>query len=495
MIRGGLISAISAKMMKLDTTNTENGNGYTLISTDVERICQSLRNMHEVWANLIELGIAIYLLARQLSVACIAAVVVVAGCSIGSLALSGRVGESQKVWLEALQDRLSYTSSVLGNIKSLKFVDQGTRTIVELCRLRETELKISLGFRRLLIWIVGLSTTILSPAVTFLVFSIIAMVKNGTTLLANQAFTSLAVLGLLGAPLASMIQSVPSLLAAVACFKRIQAFFSLSEHIDRRDLLPYPAIASEQSLVDLNVDGIELGTIDGLRGPSLHPLIELSAITITGVPGTSLILRNINVTASQSRLLAVTGPVGSGKTTLLKAILGKVLVASGSVATTTQFIAFCAPTTWLQSGSLRQQILFGEPYQAEWYSKVIRACALVQDIANLALGDATEVGNKGDKLSGGQRQRIAIARAVYSKARVMIFDDVLSALDKITADYVFTQVFSSEWLLQKACTTIIMVSQSPLALRNADQIILLDSDGRLTLQGTWEALLGVSSYI
>jgi ATP-binding cassette subfamily C (CFTR/MRP) protein 1 len=79
MVRGVLISAISAKMLKLDTTNAQHGNGFTLISTDVERICQSLRNMHEAWANLIELGIAIYLLARQLGAACIAPVVVVVG--------------------------------------------------------------------------------------------------------------------------------------------------------------------------------------------------------------------------------------------------------------------------------------------------------------------------------------------------------------------------------------------------------------------------------
>jgi hypothetical protein len=78
------------------------------------------------------------------------------GCSIGSLALSGRVGDSQKVWLKALQDRLSYTSEVLGNIRSLKLLGLGTRTVADLCRLRETELKVSLGFRRLLVWTVGL---------------------------------------------------------------------------------------------------------------------------------------------------------------------------------------------------------------------------------------------------------------------------------------------------------------------------------------------------
>ena len=78
------------------------------------------------------------------------------GCSIGSLALSGRIGESQMVWLKALQDRLSYTSLILGNIRSVKLLGLETRTIVELCRLREMELTIYLKFRKLLVWSVGL---------------------------------------------------------------------------------------------------------------------------------------------------------------------------------------------------------------------------------------------------------------------------------------------------------------------------------------------------
>jgi ATP-binding cassette subfamily C (CFTR/MRP) protein 1 len=265
--------------------------------------------------------------------------------------------------------------------------------------------------------LVAEATTILTPAATFLVFSIVAVVGNSTTLLTNQAFTSLAVLALLGAPLASMIQAVPDLLAAVACFRRIQVFLDLSEHIDRRHLLQCSVIVSDKGPVVSNVDGMELETVDSFRGPSLHPLIELSAVTVTGVPETSLILENINFAARRSHLLAITGPVGSGKTTLLQTILGEIVVASGLVATTTRSIAFCVQTTWLQDGSLREKILFGEPYHTEWYSEVIRACALVHDIANLSLGDATEVGNKGDKLSGGQRQRI-----VSGQTRVLPFD-------------------------------------------------------------------------
>ena len=151
---------------------------------------------------------------------------------------------------------------------------------------------------------------------------------------------------------------------------------------------------------------MELETFNRLRAPSLQPGVELCAVTVTGISGMPPILEGINLAATQPHLVIVTGPVGSGKTTLLQAILGEVDVAAGSVVTTTRFIAFCAQTTWLQSGSIREQILFGETYHEEWYLEVIHACALVHDLASLTLGDDTEVGDKGEKLSGGQKQRI-----------------------------------------------------------------------------------------
>lgn len=175
MIRSGLICAISDKMLKLGSRDAESEAGYTLVSTDVERLCQGLRNMHEAWANIMEVGIATYLLARQLGVAALAPLVLVAGmfhslcssqytslliwrytgCTVASSRFSGKVEKSQREWLGACQDRLSHTSSILGNLKGVKLLGLSSRSIQDLCRLRETELNVSLHFRRLLVWIVG----------------------------------------------------------------------------------------------------------------------------------------------------------------------------------------------------------------------------------------------------------------------------------------------------------------------------------------------------
>ena len=90
-------------------------------------------------------------------------------------------------------------------------------------------------------------------------------------------------------------------------------------------------------------------------------------------------------------------------------------------------VAFCAQEAWIQNLSFRDNVLFGEPFDAERYAAVVAACALGADIASLPAGDSTEIGERGINLSGGQKARVALARACYARADVYLLDDVLSA--------------------------------------------------------------------
>ena len=92
-------------------------------------------------------------------------------------------------------------------------------------------------------------------------------------------------------------------------------------------------------------------------------------------------------------------------------------------------VAFCAQSPWLLNDSIRNNILFGSTFDAKRYKKVLSACALLPDLSVLEAGDKTEVGEKGTVLSGGQKARISLARAVYSSAKVLLLDDILSAVE------------------------------------------------------------------
>lgn len=100
-------------------------------------------------------------------------------------------------------------------------------------------------------------------------------------------------------------------------------------------------------------------------------------------------------------------------------------------------IAYVSQTSWIQSGSIRDNILFGKAMDNNKYQMTIKACALDKDIGDFEYGDLTEIGQRGLNLSGGQKQRVQLARAVYSDADIYLLDDPFSAVDSHTASYLF----------------------------------------------------------
>ena len=99
--------------------------------------------------------------------------------------------------------------------------------------------------------------------------------------------------------------------------------------------------------------------------------------------------------------------------------------------------AYVAQSAWIQSGTVRDNILFGRPFDKIHYQKTIKACSLDKDIKGFAFGDLTEIGERGLNMSGGQKQRIQLARAVYSDSDIYLLDDPFSAVDAHTAAALF----------------------------------------------------------
>ena len=100
-------------------------------------------------------------------------------------------------------------------------------------------------------------------------------------------------------------------------------------------------------------------------------------------------------------------------------------------------IAYVSQTSWIQSGTIRDNILYGKPMDKAKYERAIKACALDKDINSFDHGDETEIGQRGLNLSGGQKQRIQLARAVYNDADMYLLDDPFSAVDAHTAAILF----------------------------------------------------------
>lgn len=105
----------------------------------------------------------------------------------------------------------------------------------------------------------------------------------------------------------------------------------------------------------------------------------------------------------------------------------------------TNSMAYCSQTPWLISGTIKDNVVFGEIFNKQKFDDVMKSCCLDKDIKAMTAGIRTDVGDGGFSLSGGQQQRIALARAIYSSSRYLILDDCLSAVDPETALYIYEE--------------------------------------------------------
>lgn len=160
-------------------------------------------------------------------------------------------------------------------------------------------------------------------------------------------------------------------------------------------------------------------------------------------------LKELNLSFPKGDLSVISGKTGTGKSLILSALIGEVDLLEGKIfvpPTVSPFdrhdnkahpenwilpgsVAFVAQTPWLESASLRDNILFGLPFVDTRYQEVLEVCALKKDLEILTDGDKTELGANGINLSGGQKWRITLARAIYSRSEILIMDDIFSAVD------------------------------------------------------------------
>ncbi|KAF7353370.1 ATP-binding cassette transporter [Mycena sanguinolenta] len=183
----------------------------------------------------------------------------------------------------------------------------------------------------------------------------------------------------------------------------------------------------------------------------------------------------------------VLGPTGAGKTSLLMALLGEMHFIPSSPRSWYNLprgggVAYAAQESWVLNETIRDNILFGAPYDEERYKKVLYQCALERDLELFEAGDKSEVGEKGLTLSGGQKARCTLARAIYSKAEILLLDDVLAALDVHTSKWIVEKCFSGD--LIKGRTVILVTHNVALAAPIADFTISIGLNGRIMSQGS-----------
>ncbi|XP_060647521.1 ATP-binding cassette sub-family C member 4 [Drosophila nasuta] len=198
-------------------------------------------------------------------------------------------------------------------------------------------------------------------------------------------------------------------------------------------------------------------------------------------------LQNFNLQIEKGQLCAVIGPVGAGKSSLFQLLLGELPIVDGGVVIQGD-LSYASQEPWLFTGTVRNNILFGEQYERKRYQDVTQCCALTTDFQQLSNGDKTLVGERGASLSGGQRARISLARAVYKPASIYLLDDPLSAVDAHVGRHLFDEVIGPRGRLAQQKATRVLVTHQVHFLSEADWIVIVDQ-GRILRQGKYEDLI------
>ena len=196
----------------------------------------------------------------------------------------------------------------------------------------------------------------------------------------------------------------------------------------------------------------------------------------------TFILQDVEFDTTLKSFTAVTGAVGSGKSTLLSAIAGELSNVSGTISFGGTFV-YVPQKAWIFSGTIRENILFGQPYDEIRYARTTEVCALVEDIGRFPNGDQTFVGERGATLSGGQRARISLARAIYLDVDLYLLDDPLSAVDLKVGQHIMKNCIKG---LLGNKTRLIAAHQEE-HLKEADQVIVLYR-GKLLGKGKFSEL-------
>lgn len=224
------------------------------------------------------------------------------------------------------------------------------------------------------------------------------------------------------------------------------------------------------------------------------PIVSLTGVSLR-YPGTQhSALDSISFEVGANHTLALVGATGAGKSTLADVILGVLIPDTGSVLISgfepqecvdrwPGAMAYVPQDVAVLSGTVRENVALGIPFEFIDDSLVWEALERAQLSAFLREsrnGIDTLVGEHGVQLSGGQRQRLGIARALYSRPKLIVLDEATSALDAET-ERIITETLDS----LSGDVTLIVIAHRLATVRHCDQVIHL-SEGKITGRGTFE---------
>ncbi|KAI4250312.1 MAG: hypothetical protein LQ352_005379 [Teloschistes flavicans] len=440
-----------------------------LIAIDAKRI-SSFVECHYIFVQTIaKLATSSYFLIRLIGWRSLLAGFAASALSLPlNIWVSSSYGKTQSQLMRARDQKMAVMTEALQGIRQIKFSAFESQWQAWIGKRRAEEMALqrrSFALNSVLIgiWILG---PVMLSAISLTVFAVL----NGD-LSPSIAFTTITIFGQIESTLAFIPELTSEGLEAWISLQRIGEYLDAPEREEY--IVPSDEIVFEDATVAWPSDS---------QGEHLDRFI----------------LKNIDLKFPARKLSVISGSTGSGKSLLLAAILGEADKISGTVraprapsqrydyrANSANWIidsavAFVAQIPWIENATIRDNILFGLPFDKSRYDKIFSACALTKDLAILPDGELTDIGANGINLSGGQRWRITFARALYSRAGILVLDDIFSAVDPHVGKQLFDEALTGE--LGHGRTRILVTHHVGLCLSRASFAVRL-GDGSVEHAG------------
>ena len=224
--------------------------------------------------------------------------------------------------------------------------------------------------------------------------------------------------------------------------------------------------------------------------------LELQNVTLTYPTKKLPAVKDISLNIEQGQVVSFVGPSGAGKTTIIDVILGVLKPDSGNVKIQGHpplsaiklwpgAIGYVPQDVMISNGTIRQNVCLGyssSEVEEDDIWQALEVAQLAEFIRELPEGLDTPVGDRGTKLSGGQRQRLGIARAMFTKPKLLVLDEATSSLDGTTEASISEAVHNL-----KGGVTIVMIAHRLSTVKESDIIHYL-AKGRLEMSGTFDEL-------
>nr|UEO57357.1 ABCC3 [Conogethes punctiferalis] len=510
-LRVAASSLMFRKIMRMNNNalgDTAAGKVVNILSNDMQRFDLAFLFMHYIWIIPLQLAAVCYLGYMQ---AGFAALIGLAALAIIALPVQGVIGNQLGVvrarTAEKTDERIKVMTEVINGIQVIKMYawEIPFQKVVKEKRAKEMkEVKLASILRVVFLGLM-LFTERTALFITILVFILFGNVMTGNVIYPLQQFMSAAQINItLILPL--VLSFTAELLVSL---KRIQDFLVLDDRPDLAKTFESPTLARnlfskmQPTLESTDVvvrpvsyhrksdaffapgPGIKQSRFRrSISQPAGDTMVELRDVSAswTGDP-TFCAIKNLSLRLRRGKLCAVIGAVGSGKSSLLQLLLKELPALTGSVSVYGN-CSYASQEAWLFPSTVRENILFGLPFDPEKYKRVCRTCCLEKDFKQFPYGDQTLVGERGVSLSGGQRARINLARSVYREADIYLLDDPLSAVDASVGRLLFEGCING-YLRGR---TRVLVTHQIHFLKAADYIFVLN-EGRIENMGTFDELV------